>query len=134
MMGPPRFDPEHETREHVRVELNDAPAGRPYLFRVFECHRPTAPPSRHLLDVDELVVGRGHDDLQRDHARLSLAIEDPLLSRTHARIRRVAGTFTIEDAGSRNGTVRNGVRVERAELRDRDLLETGGTFFIFRAA
>jgi two-component system cell cycle sensor histidine kinase/response regulator CckA len=45
----------------------------------------------------------------------TVMIDDPGISRLHARIRRGdAGIFEVEDLGSKNGTFLNGVRVEHA--------------------
>jgi two-component system, cell cycle response regulator len=72
------------------------------------------------LDQDELVIGR-------DPGPAGLCIEDPGLSRRHARILRAAnGTFEIEDLGSTNGTLVRGQRVARAALEPGDYVQLGG--------
>jgi two-component system cell cycle response regulator len=66
----------------------------------------------------ETIIGRG------DEADLSL--DDPRVSRKHARIRvSASGNVTIEDYGSRNGTFVNGIEVHEYELRDGDRVQIG---------
>jgi two-component system cell cycle response regulator len=70
------------------------------------------------IDRAEQVVGRGQ--------KADLAIEDDGISRVHARLRREGNSVTIEDAGSRNGTFVNNVRLEGpVELRDGDKIGLG---------
>ncbi|WP_433932932.1 sigma 54-interacting transcriptional regulator [Sorangium cellulosum] len=111
-----------------------------HLFLVLEGHRPLAPPVRvALAGLGEIVVGRGA--ARSIEARTAGAVHglvvrapDPWLSSTHARLVRVLQRWMFEDAGSKNGSSVNGVRVPRAELRDGDVIELGHTFFVFRAA
>jgi transcriptional regulator with GAF, ATPase, and Fis domain len=56
------------------------------------------------------------------------------MSGTHARLQRVLGEWMLEDAGSKNGTVLDGRRVERSPLHDGALIELAHTFFLFRAS
>lgn len=71
------------------------------------------------------LIGRG--------AECHLALDDVLVSRRHAAIRLEAdGTATIEDLGSRNGVLLNGVRLERPEpLNDGDLIRIGSQDICF---
>ncbi len=56
----------------------------------------------------------------------SLMIDDPGVSRLHVRIRRTdAGTFEVEDLGSKNGTYVNGTRVEHAVVALGDKIRLG---------
>jgi len=110
----------------------------PYLFRVVDCARPLIPPARYRLSgLDEVAIGRGTDNARRvtqGGARvLELTVSDPRVSSVHATMRKMLGRWVIEDAGSRNGVIRNGVREPRAVVSDGDVLELGQTFFIFRA-
>jgi hypothetical protein len=62
------------------------------------------PGSGLRVELDgELVVGREAE---------GLTIDDPELSRRHAVLRTTDGVVVIEDLGSRNGTLVNGVRIE----------------------
>jgi transcriptional regulator with PAS, ATPase and Fis domain len=49
------------------------------------------------------------------------------MSTTHARLLRVGEVWVIEDCESRNGTYVNGVRVERSEVREGDVITVGRT-------
>ncbi len=61
--------------------------------------------------------------------------DDPLVSRVHSTLARVAGVWTIDDNGlSRNGTFVNGRRVSgRVQLHDRDEIRVGSTVLTFCA-
>ena len=61
-----------------------------------------------LEGVDEVTIGR-------DPA-CTIVLRDPLVSRRHARLRVRGGRFTVEDLGSRNGTVVNGRHVKNGTL------------------
>lgn len=63
---------------------------------------------RAALFVDEVYLGRGTDCRVRFY--------DPLVSRRHARIFHEGDLWMIEDLTSRNGTLVDGERVEKAPL------------------
>jgi len=113
---------------------------KPYLFVVLHCDRPLAGGARYGLDgVDRVTLGRGasREAARRDEAGArTLAIQLPgnTVSSAHARLVRDGGGWTVEDAGSRNGTQLNGERVGSAPLRDGDLLEIGQVLLRYRAA
>lgn len=67
---------------------------------------PDGPPEERALDGDELFIGRSSD--------CDVAISDRFLSRRHARLLRRDGEWLVEDLGSRNGTLVNGVPIEEA--------------------
>ncbi|HAD03741.1 MAG TPA: hypothetical protein DCF93_03530 [Desulfuromonas sp.] len=56
-----------------------------------------------------------------------IVIADPLVSRNHARFTLEGGSVVIEDLGSTNGTLVNGVETRRATLTPDDLLTLGDT-------
>lgn len=60
---------------------------------------------------------------------------DEQVSRTHAQMERIGGTWTVVDDGiSRNGTLINGERLtNRRRLEDGDVLRLGQTDLMFRA-
>jgi transcriptional regulator with AAA-type ATPase domain len=126
-----------ETRSDVRfgVEAELGPP-QPHLFRVFECNHPLAPSARHCLaGIDSVAIGRGerrHDRSACSGRQLRIFIPDPWMSSAHALLFRRDGSWIVEDAGSRNGTLVNGRPVERAELGDGDVVELGRSFFLFR--
>lgn len=98
------------------------PAGPAWLTRW------PAGDGRWPLDRPVVVIGRAHDaDVQLRG--------DPLVSRVHARLEQVAGTWTVVDDGlSRNGTFVNGVRVHaRQPLHDHDQLRVGTTILQLNA-
>lgn len=108
------------------------------LFLVLEAGRPRAGGARYALtNTEEVVIGRGAERaFSREGAgaltRLQVSVPAPTLSALHARLRNHRGHWSLQDLGSTNGTFLNGVRVTDAVLRDRDLLELGQTFFVFR--
>ncbi|MBI4230559.1 MAG: FHA domain-containing protein [Planctomycetes bacterium] len=66
----------------------------------------------------DVIVGR---DTTAD-----IAIDNPVVSRHHCRLRSNAGEVTLEDLGSANGTYVNGVSVTGpTKLRDGDRIEIG---------
>jgi class 3 adenylate cyclase len=76
--------------------------------------------------VDGFSIGRGLDN--------QLPLQDDRASRRHVLIHdRGTEGFWIVDLGSRNGTFRNGRRVQQpARLRDGDSIRVGSTRFTFR--
>jgi hypothetical protein len=78
------------------------------------------------LDRPEMGIGRRSD--------CEILISDPSVSRLHAWVRAGPGGYTIEDAGSSNGTWVNGVRlVGPRPLAERDVLRIGKAAFVFQS-
>ena len=72
----------------------------------------------------EVLIGRSPE--------CHITIEDPLVSRRHARIRIDDGVATLEDLGSRNGVALNGVRLQaRHRLSDGDRIRLGTQELVF---
>jgi sigma-54 dependent transcriptional regulator, acetoin dehydrogenase operon transcriptional activator AcoR len=116
-------------------ESTSPQAGVAMLFAVLRAAEPLAPSSRHVLHgIDEVEIRRGEAPAVERGERLVLHHADPWLSSVHGRLRCQRGVWSLEDAGSKNGVFRNGVRVDRAALADGDVLEMGHSFFVFRAA
>ncbi len=67
---------------------------------------------------EELLVGRD--------PRCDLVVEDPSVSRRHARLTFRDGAWVIQDLASTNGTSVNGGRVIRAALHAGDVIALGG--------
>src|SRR6266852_870495 len=132
-MGPPTKTLSRE------VKRANARAGVPHLFLVMSCDRPAAPALRLSLEhVDEVLLGRAErrGTSREDRSgvpRLCVGVDDAWMSASHALLRRVLGSWMIEDLGSKNGTLVGGRKCPRAELQDGDLVELGRTFFLFRA-
>ncbi|MBM4430790.1 MAG: FHA domain-containing protein, partial [Chloroflexi bacterium] len=78
------------------------------------------------LDKDVLTLGRSPDN--------DIVVDDPVVSRRHAEIRRVPGGYEMVDAGSRNGILFAGTRVQRKLLADGDVLSVAQSVtFTYRA-
>jgi transcriptional regulator with PAS, ATPase and Fis domain len=105
-----------------------------HLIRLVDYERPWAPSSRHSLDqIDEVLVGRGErDDVSRAGCVLTLALADPRMSQRHSRLAMTSGGWVIEDLGSRNGTLVDGAKIERAPIADGALIELGRTALLWR--
>jgi transcriptional regulator with GAF, ATPase, and Fis domain len=106
------------------------------LVLLVECDRPDAGSTRHrLADLDEVVIARGAARaVERAGRRLVVGVPDGRISTMHARLQREGAAFFVHDAGSKNGLLVNGLRVERQLLRDGDVIECGRTFFVYRVA
>jgi hypothetical protein len=74
--------------------------------------------TRFLLEGDVATIGR--------QAGSSIHIPDSNVSRLHAELRRVSGSWTIEDRGSTNGTRINGtMTVDPTPLAEGDVIALG---------
>src|SRR5262245_54765824 len=106
------------------------------LAVAFDCERLSAPPLRlALAPLSEVEIGRGPPRaVQVANARLRLDLPDRWTSRLHMRFARAGEGWAVEDAGSKNGTLVNGRKVDRAALVDGDFVECGGTFLVLRRA
>ena len=80
---------------------------------------PNPGPRRPLTDHVVLVIGRGED--------CDLRLNDPSVSRVHARVTLLDGHIYLEDAGSRWGTLVNGIPTDSRELSPGDRVEIGDT-------
>jgi pSer/pThr/pTyr-binding forkhead associated (FHA) protein len=76
-------------------------------------------PAEFALDRDILLVGRDED--------ADIRIDDPLVSRAHARVERRGASFFVIDLGSTNYTRVNGTVVGLQELRHGDEVTFGRT-------
>ena len=89
-------------------------------------HVVKGPRAGEVLTVDTAyaILGRGED--------ADLRIEDPSLSRIHARFAREGETLTVTDLDSRNGTLIDGIRIEGTHvLTSGDLLTLGNVVLRF---
>jgi pSer/pThr/pTyr-binding forkhead associated (FHA) protein len=112
----------------------EALAPMPRLVVALECRRPLCTGARiSLADVDEVVIGRGTARRwSRTSRRLVVTIPDRELSRLHARLVRTKDGWSLRDAGSKNGTLIDGVRIAKCSLTDGQVIELGATLFVFR--
>jgi transcriptional regulator of acetoin/glycerol metabolism len=114
--------------------------GVPWLIRTLCCDAPLARPARiSLADCEVATLGRGELGEttlagERTSVELAILVADHRMSTQHARIVRDGRLSTIEDLGSKNGTLVNGQRCDRRELTDGDVIETGHTFFVYRTS
>ena len=75
------------------------------------------------LAEEPIEIGRGEE--------CAIDLRDPTASKQHARIVLEEDHYVIEDAGSRHGTIVNGVQVERATLRSGDEIQVGDSTLRF---
>jgi hypothetical protein len=124
-----------EARAETHSETEDGPEdelqGEP--TQMFEIARlvsagPGERGSEHRLNPTTTTIGRapGND----------IRIDDPSVSRRHARIDMVENGYTVVDLGAENGVFVNHQRVTEQLLADGDLIELGpgGRAFVFRGA
>jgi two-component system, cell cycle response regulator len=81
---------------------------------------------RYPLGPDEVILGRGAD--------VHIVLDADSVSRRHARVKLAAESgagFVLEDLGSTNGSYVNDRRVERALLKDGDIIRIGVTILKF---
>jgi diguanylate cyclase (GGDEF)-like protein len=80
---------------------------------------------RFALGPGETVVGRAPD--------VGIPLESDSVSRRHARVTRTEPGFLLEDLGSTNGCYVNDRRVDRAVLKDGDIIRVGAAIVKFLA-
>jgi pSer/pThr/pTyr-binding forkhead associated (FHA) protein len=96
-------------------------AGEQPYFRIMT--GPTEGGRIELSEASELVFGR---DPAAD-----IVLNDDLVSRRHAKVRRDWSGAHVEDLGSRNGIKVNRKRMTRATLKDRDEVEIGALKLLY---
>jgi len=107
------------------------------LVVALELARP-GPSVKHVLEgLDHVIVGRGDTtSSERDRSApvptLRMLLGDPWMSSRHFELVRDGARWQLRDAGSKNGTLLNGERTPTATLADGDLIEAGGTCFLWR--
>ena len=97
------------------IERNRQPAPKAWL----SCGE-----DRYELDRAVTTIGRLPDR--------SIVVDDQIVSRRHAEIRRVGSRFAVVDVGSTNGVSVNGRTILEHDLKDGDTLEIGTLLFTFR--
>jgi serine/threonine protein kinase len=82
---------------------------------------------RYDLTKDVFVIGR--------ERACDIRIEDPAVSKRHARLWREGNRFLLEDLGSSNGTLLNGKRlVGRMPLQDNDWIQLAAFIMVYRSS
>lgn len=129
--------------------MNRFPATLPPTKRVSLSSDPfdelIQPPSVEPLPLAWLVVMSGMSsgqverladitDIGRDAQRNNLSVDDPTLSRQHARIRWEQGEFVLYDLASANGILVNSELTQRTALHNGDRIIMGETLFGFMQA
>jgi DNA-binding winged helix-turn-helix (wHTH) protein len=110
-------------RQGYKFIASVSPAHRTSTARVSLVHLHKEYP----LDEGEHVIGRGHD--------VAIRLYTPLMSRHHARVRVRRNGLTLEDLGSKNGTLVNGALVNGTiELHPGDTINVGGELLVVRSA
>lgn len=91
-----------------------------------------APVARLLWDGGEAMLFEGRNIIGRD-PDAAVRVDDRTISRHHAAVDVRQGRATIEDLQSKNGTYRDGVRVNGAvEVSDGSVVEVGSVRMIYR--
>jgi pSer/pThr/pTyr-binding forkhead associated (FHA) protein len=109
------------TQVAVRVKGFRPVVQRPHLL---ETKQGPGVGKKYVLDANELIIGRGE--------KSTLTLDSEEVSRQHAKLTRNEGEYTIEDLGSRNGIVLNGLKVHAAVLRDGDQVQLGDVLLAYR--
>lgn len=112
---------EPHTQLAVRVKGFRPRSSRPHLLEVKSGPGTAA---RYVLSEKSYVLGRG------TQATIELPSEE--VSRQHASLTRTEDEYTIEDLGSRNGIILNGLKVHAAVLRDGDEVQLGDIILTYR--
>ncbi len=73
---------------------------------------------------DETTIGREKEN--------DIVIVNPTVSRFHAKIIRSEDKYYIEDLGSANGTMVNGLKVNKELLHDGDIIQLGDVVLVFK--
>jgi DNA-binding NtrC family response regulator len=132
---------EAKTRENAASSpQSDRPRDLgPLLVRLLCADDPAEAPARHFLaPLEEVAIGRGPSTSASITGKeLRLFLRDPYASSKQTRLLRTSGVWSVRDEGSRNGTLIDGQRLQPREirqLRGGELIESGHTFFLFRAS
>jgi DNA-binding winged helix-turn-helix (wHTH) protein len=124
---------EGRSAHHVRTVYG---FGYAFSGEAAEAPRPTPAPAlrRHsLLDGNrEIRLAEGENIVGRDVDAI-VRIDDPTVSRHHARILVAGGAVTVEDLGSKNGSFLDGKRLRAARrVKSGSILKFGSVPLTFR--
>ena len=121
-----RFDATGEFGEEVRTQISVKLKGfRPRPTRAHVLTQSQGPGGglRFVLEQETLTLGRS--------ASSDIVLDNDNVSRAHARLSRIDDEYTLEDLGSRNGILLNGLQVHSAVLRDGDEIHVGDFAFLY---
>ncbi len=85
---------------------------------------PNLPPVDHIIRDEMITIGRMKGN--------TIALDDPSVSISHAKITRSNGEFFVKDLNSTNGTMLNGQSIVEARLRDGDQIKFGEVIAHYR--
>lgn len=85
---------------------------------------PTVTPAGSVLSASDIVIGKATD--------ADFIVTDVLVSRRHARLINLEGSFILEDLGSTNGTFVNGKMIRTSPVREGDVITLGNTDLTIR--
>ncbi|WP_459645940.1 FtsK/SpoIIIE domain-containing protein [Kineococcus sp. NUM-3379] len=114
-------------RDGAAVSLAPTRAGGPLRGRRWWLLVVGGPCSGTVFDLrdGDWILGRGGD----------LRVDDPSVSRRHLRVRVAGDEVSVEDTGSRNGTLLDGERLRGSvELRPDQIVQTGDTLLALAPA
>src|SRR5258708_6412096 len=117
--------PEDAVTDLAAVDHDAPPHGPDASVYVVVSHAKEVPRVFDLPDGREISVGRTGEN--------TVSIDDALVSRRHARIKRAGDVLSVEDLGSRNGT-HVGARVLRGEASSaafHDVVRVGPAEIVF---
>jgi hypothetical protein len=112
-----------------------SPYARPELLQTLTLRRPTHKMAWLVANLEanagkEFMLGEA-TNIGRDATWNEIAVDDPAMSRQHARIRFEDDCFVLYDLASTNGTLVNGERVLKQPLYHDDQIQVGETIFSF---
>jgi len=118
------------TRIDTAAELDATLAGATLTIRLNRTEAPRL--AVHLRDATwEVPLDRGPIAIGRDPAS-DVVLDDPLVSRHHARVERQGDALVLRDDGSSNGTWVGSHRVAEAILRPGLTVRIGGALLVFK--
>jgi signal transduction histidine kinase len=100
-----------------------AACGSSLVVARLELVKGSLPEQLFELKARSYALGRGHHN--------DLLLSESSVSKSHARLEYAEGRFSIEDLRSTHGVFVDGVRVERAPLRDGSQIQLGNVAFDF---
>jgi hypothetical protein len=126
-----------EVRRSVPAEVPLELPAQTMIYKAPAPAVPDAPPPAPQREVVTLTVaGRTHEVTKASvvlgrSREADVRVADVSVSRRHAELRQEGAGYWIVDLGSTNGLEVNGKRVDRARIRDGDLITLGSTEVVF---